>query len=49
MLLPGGHTKAEVLNRAAKAARGGMRGEMSPLSLGGSGGLPREIFQKLCI
>ena len=47
MLLPGGALKDEVLNRAAKAARGGMKGGMNPLSLGGSGGLPRKFLQNL--
>ena len=41
----GGALKAEVLNRAAKAARGeSMRGGLTPLSLGGFGGLPRIFF-----
>ena len=51
MLLPGGGgggaLKAEVLNRAAKAARGYDRGDEPPL-IRGSGGLPRKIFQNLC-
>ena len=38
IMLRGGALKAEVFNRAAKAARGGsMRGGLNPLSLGGLG------------
>ena len=45
-----GTLKIEVLNRAAKAARwGSMRGEMSPLSLGGSGGPPPGKFFKIYV
>ena len=46
-----GALKAEVLNRAAKAARGGsMRGGLNPPLIrgGGSGGLPRKNF-KICV
>ena len=51
MLLPGGGgTEAEDLNRAAKAAKGEYERGFNPLSLeGGPGGLPRKIFQNLCI
>ena len=48
-LLPGGGgaLEAEILNRAAKAARGegeSMRGVLNPLSLRGPGGLPRKFL-----
>ena len=42
----GGALKAEVLNRAAKAARGGGEYEtgVEPPFIRGDGGLPRKIF-----
>ena len=41
----GGALKAEVLNRAAKAAReGGMRGGLNPPLIRGQGGLPRKFL-----
>ena len=56
MLLPGEALRAEVLSRVAKGTRfrregegESMRGGMNPLSLGGSGDLPRIFFQNICI
>ena len=51
MLLPGA-LEAEVLNRAAKAARGegeSMRGGLNPLSLGGPGGASAGKFCKIYV
>ena len=50
-VVAGGALKAEVLNRATKAARGEYEmGDEPPLIRGGGpGGLPRKNFQNLCI